>query len=91
MSPQLQTLMRETQLFLGLPGRRQKTVEANMSISVNGLDLEHKKGLGTLGRADQEQGCTSQLCQDWLRGRGHTTDNRDKAQKQFWPKGKKQS
>lgn len=54
MSPQLQTLMHQTQLFLGLPGRRQKTVEANISISVNGLDLEHKKGLGTLGRAREE-------------------------------------
>lgn len=54
MSPQLQTLMPQTQLFLGLPGRRQKTVEVNIIISMKGFHLEHKKGLGTLGRAREE-------------------------------------
>lgn len=54
MSQQLQTLMHQMQLFLGLPGKRQKTVEASVSIGVKGLHLEHKKGLGTLGRGRKE-------------------------------------
>lgn len=51
---QLQALMHQMQHFLGLPGRRQKTVEASVSISVKGLHREHKKGLGTLGREREE-------------------------------------
>lgn len=97
---QLQALVHQMQHFLGLPGKRQKTVEASVSITVKGLHREHKKGLGTLGREREESPHTmvkmirnkdTSASSARTGSAAGTTPQATgtRAQKQFGPKGKK--